>query len=102
MGLDGTAQAWVILILVWVGFGAVVGFIANMFLPARSSPGFFGCLVIGIIGSCAGPVAFVLFLSPERFHPMSPMGFIVAVFTSIILLFFYRCCLFFVETPAKK
>ena len=102
MELSATAQAWVNLILVWVGFGAVVGFVANMFLPAGGSPGFFGNLVIGIVGSCAGPVTFVLLLKPEHFHPMSPLGFAVAVFAAISLLAFYRCLLFFASTPAKK
>ena len=94
MVLSAAAQAWVNLILVWVGFGAVVGFVANMFLPA-SSPGFFGNLVIGIAGSCIGPVAFVLILEPENFNPMSPLGFIIAVVTAICLLILYRlllCC----------
>jgi len=101
MELTAAAQAWVNLILVWVGFGAVVGFVANMFLPA-GNPGFFGNLVIGVMGSCAGPVALVLFLKPEQFHPMSPLGFTVAVFAAIALLIFYRCFLFLSGVPAKK
>jgi len=102
MELSAAAQAWVTLILVWVGFGAAVGFVANMFLPVGSPSGFFGNLVIGITGSCAGPVAFVLCLKPEHFHPMSPLGFTLAVAASIILLLFYRCFLFLVRIPAKK
>ena len=95
MELSAAAQAWVNLILVWIGFGTVVGFVATMFLPATGQPGFFGNLVIGIMGSCAGPVAFVLLLKPEHFHPMSPVGFTVAVLASVVLLIFYRCLLFF-------
>ena len=102
MVLSATAQTWVNLILVWVGFGAVVGFVANMFLPVGSSPGFFGNLVIGVTGSCAGPVAFVLLLKPEHFHPMSPLGFIVAVFTSVFLLIIFRCFKFLAGLPVKK
>ena len=98
MELSAAAQAWVNLVLVWVGFGAVVGLVATLFLPANGSPGFFGNLVIGITGSCAGPVAFAVFLKPEHFHPMSPVGFAVAVLASILLLIFYRCCLFFIGT----
>lgn len=102
MELSVAAQAWVHLVLVWVGFGTVVGFVATMFLPATGHPGFFGNLVIGVSGSCAGPVAVVLLLEPEHFHPMSPVGFAVAVFASIILLMFYRCILFFIKVAAKK
>lgn len=102
MELSATAQAWVHLVLVWVGFGTVVGFVATMFLPPTGHPGFFGNLVIGVAGSCAGPMAVVLFLEPEHFHPMSPVGFAVAVFASIVLLIFYRCILFFAGVKAKK
>jgi len=101
MELPVAAQAWVHLILVWVGFGTVVGFVANLFLPSGGPPGFFGNLVIGITGSCAGPVAFVLFMKPAHFHPMSPLGFAVSVFTAIILLVLYRGLMLFV-TPEKK
>ena len=102
MELSAAAQAWVNLILVWVGFGAVVGFTASLFLPAMEHPGVFGNLVIGIMGSCAGPIALVLILEPERFHPMSPLGFIVAVLASVILLALYRSFLFFWKTSAEK
>ena len=102
MELSEAAQAWVHLILVWVGFGSVVGFVATMFLPATGHPGFFGNLVIGITGSCIGPVAFVLLLKPEHFHPMSPVGFAIAVFTSIFLLLLYRGLVFFTRAPVKK
>ena len=101
MELSATAQAWVSLILVWVGFGTVVGFVANMFLPRASSPGFFGNLVIGITGSCVGPVAFVLFLEPESFNPMSPFGFAISVSTAIVLLALYRFLMLFVP-PEKR
>ena len=99
MELSADVQSWVNLILVLVGFGTVVGFVANLFLPAGSPPAFFGNLVIGITGSCVGPVAFVLFLKPQHFHPMSPIGFAVAVFASVILLILYRCLLLFTGKP---
>ena len=102
MELSADVQSWVNLILVWIGFGTVVGFIANMFLPAGSPPGFFGNLVIGITGSCAGPVAFVLLLKPQHFHPMSPIGFAIAVLASIMLLVLYRSLLLLVKKTAKK
>ena len=102
MELSAATQAWVNLILVWIGFGTVVGFMANMFLPAGNSPGLLGNLVIGIAGSCAGPVAFAVFLKPQHFHPMSPLGFFVAIVAAIILLILYRILRFFVETPEEK
>jgi len=97
MELSADALSWVNLILVWIGFGTVVGLVANLFLPAGNSSTFFSNLVIGITGSCAGPVAFVLFLKPQHFHPMSPIGFAVAVLASIILLVLYRCLMLFIR-----
>ena len=102
MELSVAAQSWVLLVLVWVGFGAVVGFLANLFLPTGRPSGFFGNLVIGIIGSCAGPVTFVLLLKPRLFHPMSPIGLATAVLASICLLILYRCILFLAGLSAKK
>jgi len=102
MELSAATQAWVHLILVWVGFGTIVGFVATLFLPAGSPSSFFGNLVIGITGSCVGPVAFVLLLEPEHFHPMSLIGFAVAIFTSVILLILYRCLALFTGGMAKK
>jgi len=102
MELSADAQSWVTLILVWVGFGTVVGFTASLFLPARKPPAFFAHLVIGIAGSCAGPVAFVLLLKPQHFHPMSPIGFAVAVLASIFLLILYRGLMLCVQNPEKK
>ena len=102
MELSVAAQAWVNLILVWIGFGTIVGFVATMFLPATKHPGFFGNLVIGIMGSCAGPVVFVLLMKPEHFHPMSPVGFAIAVFASVVLLILYRGLLLVAGKSAKK
>jgi uncharacterized membrane protein YeaQ/YmgE (transglycosylase-associated protein family) len=102
MDLSAVPQSWVYLILVWVGFGAVVGFVANAFLPSGSPSGFFGNLVIGIAGSCAGPVMFALVLQPPNFNPMGPIGFAVAVLASILLLVLYRAVLFFTGKSEKK
>ena len=102
MELSVATQAWVNLILVWVGFGAVVGFVATMFLPTGSPSGFFGNLVIGIAGSCIGPVLFALFLAPQHFNPMSPVGFTVAVGTAVLLLLVFRGFLFFSGVQTKK
>ena len=102
MELSAAAQAWVNLILVWVGFGTVVGLLANLFLPTGSPSGFFGNLVIGVVGSCAGPVALVLILKPQNFHPMSPIGFAAAVLAAVILLILFRGLLFLVGASARK
>ena len=75
---------------------------ANLFLPTKRPPALFANLVIGITGSCVGPVLFVLLLKPQHFHPMSPLGFAIALLTSILLLMIYRFVLFFERNPEKK
>ena len=102
MELSAAAQAWVNLILIWVGFGTVVGLLASLFLPAGSPSGFFGNLVIGVAGSCAGPVVLVLVLKPQNFHPMSPIGFAAAVAAAVILLILFRSVLFFIGVSARR
>ena len=102
MELSADVQSWVHLVLVWIGFGTVVGFTANLFLPSQRPPALFANLVIGITGSCAGPIAFVLLLKPQQFHPMSPIGFAIAVLVSIILLLFYHGLMLFKRKPEKQ
>ena len=102
MELSADAQSWLNLILVWIGFGTVVGFMASLFLPSKKPPTLFASLVIGITGSCVGPVAFVFFLEPEYFHPMSPIGFAISLLAAICLLMIYRFVLLFERKPEKK
>ena len=102
MEWSARTQLWVNLILLWIGFGAVVGFIANWCLPSRSPLGFFSTLAIGITGSCIGPLLLALFLKPQPFHPMGPLGFVVAIATSVILLICSRSLMFFARKREKK
>ncbi|MDR0870075.1 MAG: GlsB/YeaQ/YmgE family stress response membrane protein [Planctomycetaceae bacterium] len=90
MEFSPQVQTWVNVILLWVGFGAVVGLAARMVLPSGEPKNYFGTLVIGIIGSCAGPFLVSHFLKPEHFHPFGPAGFFVSVAAAIVLLMLYR------------
>jgi uncharacterized membrane protein YeaQ/YmgE (transglycosylase-associated protein family) len=102
MELSAVAQSWVHLILVWIGFGTVVGFLAQLFLPGQEPKGFFGHLVIGIAGSCVGPVSFSLLMKPEHFDPFSPVGFGLSVATAVILLLFYRLLMLLMQKKEPK
>jgi uncharacterized membrane protein YeaQ/YmgE (transglycosylase-associated protein family) len=101
MVLTAPVQAFVSLVLIWIGYGTVTALLAQMFLPGNHPKSFFGYLVVGIAGSCAGPVAFAEFLKPDEFHPLSPAGFALAVASAIVLLLFYRVIVF-LGTAAVK
>ncbi|MDR3235078.1 MAG: hypothetical protein LBT46_15690 [Planctomycetaceae bacterium] len=90
MLLSAAAQLWVDLVLVWIGFGTVTALVTQLFLPGEYPKGFFGYLAVGIAGSCAGPAAFSVFAKPAAFHPLSPVGFALAVGAAIVLLLVYR------------
>ena len=101
MELSAVAQAWVHLILVWVGFGALVGLVANLFLPPNGSPGLWGGLIVGITGSCVGPGLLTLLIGREHFNPIGPAGFCVAVLVAVMLLLLYRGYKFLGKPPKE-
>lgn len=90
MELSEAAQVWVNLFLLWLGFGTLVGLIAQAFLPGGGPKNLYGVLVVGVMGSCAGPLVFSLAFQPERFNPISPMGLFVSVLTALIFLLAFR------------
>ncbi len=85
-----TVQTGAYLIFLWLGFGVVVGMVASIFLPEGEPKGIFGVLVVGVAGSCFGPLGVSIFLNVERFNPISPLGFLSAVSASLMLLLGYR------------
>ncbi|GAB6166698.1 hypothetical protein JCM19992_26980 [Thermostilla marina] len=88
--LSPDALQWVYLVLVWIGFGAVVGLLAKTILPGREPRGPFGVLVVGILGTMVGPLVLTSALPLENFNPISPLGFLVSMGAAIVLLIGYR------------
>ncbi len=86
----GSAQAWVNDILVWVGFGTLVGLLAKAIMPGRDPGGAITTLAMGIGGVIIGCGAWTLFSGGSRITPVSPMGMLVATAGAFSLLFFYR------------
>lgn len=84
------AQQWVNLVLLWIGFGTLVGLLAKALLPGREPAGTVGTLVIGIVGSVVGPLVLTLALHRDSFNPISPLGFLVAIAGAFVLLVLYR------------
>jgi uncharacterized membrane protein YeaQ/YmgE (transglycosylase-associated protein family) len=86
-------------ILVWIGFGTVVGLMAKAIMPGRDPGGAIATLAMGIGGSIIGCGILSYFYDGERITPISPLGMLVAIGGAFFLLFFYRLLggYFFVE-----
>jgi uncharacterized membrane protein YeaQ/YmgE (transglycosylase-associated protein family) len=86
-------------LLVWVGFGTLVGLLAKAIMPGRDPGGAVATLMMGIGGSVIGCGTLMFFWEGHRVTPISPVGFLVATGGAFILLFFYRILAgyFFVE-----
>jgi uncharacterized membrane protein YeaQ/YmgE (transglycosylase-associated protein family) len=83
-------QQWANDILVWIGFGTLVGLLAKAIMPGRDPGGAVATLVMGIGGTVIGCGLVSYFLNGQRVTPISPLGLAVATGGSFILLFFYR------------
>ncbi len=88
--LSETAQQWVNVVLIWVGFGTLAGLLAKALIPGREPSGTVGTLSIGILGSVLGPLALSFLLKNREFNPISPLGFLVALGGASLVLIAYR------------
>ena len=74
-------------IIGWIVFGLIVGVVAKLLMPGRDPGGFVVTIGIGIVGALLGGfLGRVLGLYQEG----DPVGFIMAVLGSILLLWIYR------------
>jgi uncharacterized membrane protein YeaQ/YmgE (transglycosylase-associated protein family) len=74
-------------ILGWIFFGLIVGIIGKLLMPGRDPGGFIITTILGIVGALVGGfLGRVLGLYREG----DPVGFVMAVIGSIILLVLYR------------
>ncbi len=92
-----TAQQWVNVVLIWVGFGTLAGLLAKSLLPGKEPVGAVATLVTGVVGSTIG-----LFLLTHFFgqlwndrppNPISPLGFLAATAGALAMLILYRLIL---------
>ena len=88
--LSNPAQQWVIVVLVWIGFGTLAGLLARALLPGREPGGAVGTVFIGIVGSALGPLLLTIFWQQDNFNPISPIGLLSAVGAAFVLLAGYR------------
>ena len=87
--LSATAQHWVNVVLIWVGFGSLAGLLARGVLPLREPSGAFSTLTLGITGSAVGLGGLSWALGGRPLNPMSPLGFVAATGGALALLMLY-------------
>ncbi len=83
-------QQWANTVLVWVGFGTLVGLLAKAIMPGRDPGGAVATLMMGIGGTVIGCGTLTYFYQGAHVTPISVVGFVVATGGAFILLFFYR------------
>ena len=74
-------------IIGWIFFGLVVGIVGKFLTPGRDPGGFILTIVLGIAGALIGGF---LGQSLGFYREGEPVGFIMAVVGSVILLLLYR------------
>ncbi len=77
-------------VLLWIGFGTLVGLLAKAIMPGRDHGGPLATLLMGIGGSLTGCGLVSYLWAGHRVSPLSPLGFIAAVGGAFLLLFFHR------------
>lgn len=101
--LPPTGQSLVNVILIWLGFALVVGLIARTIVPGKKGRGAWATLLIGLTGSCLGPLLTTTFLKIEDFNPIGLFGFLVSVASAVIaLLLFHLLLLIFPPKPKEE
>jgi uncharacterized membrane protein YeaQ/YmgE (transglycosylase-associated protein family) len=83
-------QQWANDILVWVGFGTLVGLLAKAIMPGKDPGGAVATLAMGIAGTIIGCGVLSYFWKGQIVTPISPVGFFVATAGAFVLLFFYK------------
>ena len=87
--ITSAAQAAAEQMLIWVGFGTLVGLLAKAIMPGRDPGGTIATLMMGIGGTVIG-CGILSYFTDKHVSPISPLGFVVGTAGAFLLLFFYR------------
>ena len=90
MLLNDSVQQLASDVLIWIGFGTVVGLLAKGIMPGRDPGGSIATILMGIGGTVMGCGVLSYFREGQRVVPISPLGMFVGVGGSLIILFFYK------------
>jgi uncharacterized membrane protein YeaQ/YmgE (transglycosylase-associated protein family) len=74
-------------ILGWIFFGLLVGAVGKLLMPGRDPGGFVVTILLGIAGALVGGF---LGRALGMYREDDPVGFVMAVLGSIVLLILYR------------
>jgi uncharacterized membrane protein YeaQ/YmgE (transglycosylase-associated protein family) len=77
-------------VLVWIGFGTVIGLLAKGIMPGRDPGGAIATVLMGIGGTIMGCGVVSYFNEGQRVIPVSPMGMLVGTAGTLVILFFYK------------
>ena len=88
--LSPAASQWTHLVLVWVGFGTLVGLLATVIFPFRRPLGPFFAVAAGIVGSTVGLLGLSWLVPDRELDPITPLGFLAATVGAFVLLVLYR------------
>jgi uncharacterized membrane protein YeaQ/YmgE (transglycosylase-associated protein family) len=88
--LSPAASQWINVVLIWVGFGTLVGLLATVIFPFRRPAGPFWAVATGIIGSTIGLLGLSWLFPDRELNPISPLGFLAATLGAFVLLVLYR------------
>ena len=81
--------------IAWIFFGLVVGIVAKFLMPGRDPGGFIITAVLAVVGAVLGGF---IGQSLGFYREGEPVGFLMAVIGSMILLLLYRM----IEHSAEK
>lgn len=91
MDLDGSQfERFAQIILMWIGFGTIVGLAAKAIMPGRDPGGAVATLLMGIAGSVIGCAILKFFYPSLQITPISIAGFCMGTAGAFILLAFYK------------
>jgi uncharacterized membrane protein YeaQ/YmgE (transglycosylase-associated protein family) len=88
--LSPAAQHWVLIVLVWTGFGTLAGLLATIVFPMQKPTGPFWTIVLGITGTTVGLLGLEWLFPVKELNPISPVGFLAAAVGALALLVLYR------------
>jgi uncharacterized membrane protein YeaQ/YmgE (transglycosylase-associated protein family) len=77
-------------ILLWVGFGTLVGLAGKGIMPGKDPGGAVGTMMLGIMGSVIGCGTMIFFMPDMRISPVSIPGFCLGTAGSFFVLLMYR------------
>jgi len=77
-------------ILLWVGFGTLIGLAAKAIMPGRDPGGAVATMMTGIGGSVIGCGCLAFFWHGAQVTPVSVIGSVVSTAGAFTLLFFYK------------